>query len=404
MGTDQTLSSAPVADQVVIERRHIPALDGVRGLAIACVIVRHLALELPSLSQPGALLDRILGSVGRFGYLGVDLFFVLSGFLITGILVDAKGGTRYFRTFYARRVLRIFPLYYAACLFFIVILPHVPNMANDPGVHTLVRNQAWYWLYATNLLAAFNVPEATPLQTAHFWSLAVEEQFYLIWPFIIWICSRRALWRVTIGAIVVALLIRIALVLTVPDGWGGAYILMPARIDALGVGALLALTVREPGGLVRIARMQRIILPIAAVGILGLSAVRHGFEYHDSVVVTLGFSIVALGGGALIGCALVAPGMSATGRFFRSPILRSLGRYSYALYVVHYPMFYVVHRFNFFTRIPPVMGSTIPAWSVMSLVLIGLSFAVAWVSWHVYEAPILRLKRFVPEPVGKANS
>ena len=108
------------------------ALDGVRGLYIASVILRHLALELPRIGDHGALLDKIVGSIGRFGYLGVDLFFVLSGFLITGILIDAKGGEGYFRAFYARRTIRIFPLYYAVCVLFLLVLPRVPLMADDP--------------------------------------------------------------------------------------------------------------------------------------------------------------------------------------------------------------------------------------------------------------------------------
>ncbi|HXC25224.1 MAG TPA: acyltransferase, partial [Gemmatimonadaceae bacterium] len=259
------------------------------------------------------------------------------------------------------------------------------------------------WLYATNILATLRGSGETPLQTAHFWSLAVEEQFYLIWPFIVWRCSRSVLWRVAVGAVGLALLVRIALVVALPNGIEGAYVLMPARIDALGIGAILALLVRDPDGLAWIARVQRFLLPGAVLAILSIFAIRGSFEYRDPIVVTVGFSIVALGCGALIGRSLVAPVMSRTSRFFRSRVLRSLGRYSYALYVVHYPLFYPVNRLNLLSRIPRVLGSILPGWIVMSIVLVGSAFAVAWVSWRVYESPILRLKRFVPEPIASGS-
>jgi len=159
--------------------RPIPALDGVRGLAIVLVMFRHMSLKQMGQSPTAPLLDRVVHAVASFGWVGVDLFFVLSGFLITGILLDAKGKPGAFSRFWKRRALRIFPLYYAACAFLFFVLPHIGYFARDPATARLVHYQVWYWLYGVNVLEVLHGGLATPLNTAHFWSLSVEEQFYL---------------------------------------------------------------------------------------------------------------------------------------------------------------------------------------------------------------------------------
>src|SRR5579862_7894518 len=143
---------------------HYPALDGLRGVAILSVMVEHLA---PRLLAGG-------------GWVGVDLFFVLSGFLITGVLLDGKDDPHRGRTFYVRRALRIFPLYYAT-LALITFGPLAKALALGLSAQTL----GWYWIYGTNWQIALGMAHiGGPI--AYFWSLAVEEQFYLIWPLIIW--------------------------------------------------------------------------------------------------------------------------------------------------------------------------------------------------------------------------
>ena len=160
--------SAPLA--------HIPALDGLRAFAILLVIVRHASLE------QGAASRGFLGALGNAGWMGVDLFFVLSGFLITRILIQSKGSTYYFRNFYLRRSFRIFPLYYAVLVGLFVV---APIASHSPAVQELARHQIWYWTYTVNFLAANTNGEACGLHTVHFWSLSVEEQFYLIWPAVV---------------------------------------------------------------------------------------------------------------------------------------------------------------------------------------------------------------------------
>src|SRR5262245_4715813 len=152
---------------------------------------------------------RLNGPVSAFfgwGWVGVDLFFVLSGFLITGILFDAKEKERYFRNFYVRRALRIFPLYYAVLALTLLVVPWLtPNLA--PDFQPATSAQAWLWLYAANVLQAYEGSWCLgPLN--HFWSLAIEEHFYLAWPAVIYLASRRMAMRLCGGLFAASILAR----------------------------------------------------------------------------------------------------------------------------------------------------------------------------------------------------
>jgi len=150
----------------------MPALDGVRGLAIVLVMISHVVIGL----RPGGGFDTGVIEVARSGWMGVDLFFVLSGFLITGILLDARNGPHYFRNFYIRRTLRIFPLYYGILVAVFVITPFlVPDVRDQSWFSGVHENRIWFWTYTSNLLLAIDGTwEATPI-LGGFWSLAVEE-------------------------------------------------------------------------------------------------------------------------------------------------------------------------------------------------------------------------------------
>src|SRR5262249_32690328 len=233
-------------------RNHIPGLDGVRGLAILVVLIHNVGyFEEPTDSLAIKIIRLGIGS----GWIGVQLFFVLSGFLITGILLDTKLDAHYFRSFYVRRVLRIFPLYYLTLIVAFLALPHLMDLGDWP--EQARRYEIWHWSYLTNWFGS--VPGLS-----HFWSLAVEEQFYLIWPFVVFSLSTDRLMR-TCGALVVtALLIRIVMVVGhAPVSWN--YTFTITRWDALGCGAAIAVAMRDPFWYERVSRWLRLcVIPVGS--------------------------------------------------------------------------------------------------------------------------------------------
>src|SRR5258706_13600578 len=197
-------SAAPDSSQgaTPLDPPRPPGLDCLRGLAILMVMMVHFGGTTDH-GIPGAALwfSRLTGA----GWCGVDLFFVLSGFLITGILYDAKGAPGGLRTFYARRVLRIFPLYYGTLVVLFVILPLLAPGPN-PGLEKVAQQQGWLWLYFSNFAAVFigdHTFAGGLVQAGHFWSLAIEEQFYLVWPLVVLTLRRGTLLHI-FGAVIVS--------------------------------------------------------------------------------------------------------------------------------------------------------------------------------------------------------
>ena len=221
----------------------IPELDGIRGLAILLVLIEHYISDAPHLNlarwQAYALIPF------RLAWSGVDLFFVLSGFLIGGILIDARGATNYYATFYARRVHRIFPLYYLWFLLFLIGLPLSSNM-NAGSVRMLFNRDLPIWSYPIFFQNfAMSLRRGTgPMWLGITWSLAVEEQFYMILPWAIRKLSNRGILRLAGSAIIVAPVLRVAL-LRSGSGPLAPYTLLPCRADALGFGVLIAVVVRN---------------------------------------------------------------------------------------------------------------------------------------------------------------
>ncbi|HYK81566.1 MAG TPA: acyltransferase, partial [Gemmatimonadales bacterium] len=250
------------------------------------VLLNHaIAVPLWTATVP---FDQTVRAVAFAGWIGVDIFFVLSGFLITGILLDSRGQPRWWPNFFVRRALRVFPLYYGALLFLFVLLPRVVHWA-EPDFATLQANQPWYWGYMVNVLHALTSGEGTPLNTGHLWSLSIEEQFYLIWPLIVWACSPRGLLRMAAFAVVAGLAFRLAVVLHDPANARAAYFLTPGRLDTLMAGAALAVAVRMPGGLARVAAWAPRALA-AGGGALGCLGVwRGGLDLKDPVVEVAAF-------------------------------------------------------------------------------------------------------------------
>ncbi|HEX4020868.1 MAG TPA: acyltransferase [Acidobacteriaceae bacterium] len=374
--------------------KHLPALDGVRGLAILMVLVDHLMLFN---NRSGNRWMDSLSSVRGLGGTGVDLFFVLSGFLITGILYDTVQDAHYFRNFYMRRFLRIFPLYYGFLFVLLILTPilHVTWGGRQYVLLGYLQNTAiWF------PVAGFHPAELVDLN--HFWSLAVEEQFYLFWPMLVFLVKdRRRLMQLALILSACALALRILLCwrdsAALSAGIVHAWTL--CRMDTLMIGGFLALWMR--GGRIKIPRLWiAVCFWIPTIWMVTIAAMHPGVDVNDlPFVATFGYSMLAVAFAALISMSL-QPG-SVWNRLFRMAWLRSLGKYSYGIYVLHilighlfamwmYRIFGESLR-NFLT---PRLHSRIVAILIEFVVTACVVYAAAWLSYNLYEVHFLRLKRY----------
>lgn len=359
----------------------MPALDGLRGLAVLAVMAYHLA---PPSYTDGVHVD--LFRFLAFGWAGVDLFFVLSGFLITGLLLDAKDGPHYFTSFYMRRTLRIFPLYYGLLFTIFIALPAFHVHAYDE----VGRGQWLFWLYLVNIHDAF-----TPLQNHslyHLWSLAVEEQFYLVWPLLVWGLGRRALLRTCWCCVLIAITSRVIFTLWLKMP-AAAYTLTLCRFDSLAFGGIAALTVRwaSASGAKTIWESPK-LWTLLAVAVVLLVAFAPSVSLHDPWMMTLGLTVLAVFFTATV--TIAATGGSVVSRWLSRRPLTTLGAYSYALYLLHPLIHSAIRKASerSSTRFPALQGH-FGGWGVAAATFI-VSFLSAAISWQIYESPFLRLKRF----------
>jgi peptidoglycan/LPS O-acetylase OafA/YrhL len=387
-------SAAPV--QLIAPGTHIPALDGIRGIAILLVVLGH-----HTVMRQSTLFDRAYVNLTRLGWSGVDLFFVLSGFLITGILYDARGRAHYYRNFYVRRTLRIFPVYYAFVFFTLAISPRLwpdTDLAAMGRAAMSDTSEAWYWLYLSNVLFALKDGFGHP-NLAVTWSLAIEEQFYLVWPVVVALLGRRSLMWTCVGLMAGALALRTALVM------GGAgstvpYVLPFCRIDALAAGGFVALALREDPEAAPLVAWARRVAPAALLTFFGIWYVEDPFDnesWTEPMMQTAGYTMLALFFGSLVALTATSRQGSALSRVFGAPLLRTFGKYSYALYLVHVPVRRWVRDTYFpVAAFPTWLGSPLPGQLLFYVVATAPAFLLAWASWHLYEKQMLKLKRFFP--------
>jgi peptidoglycan/LPS O-acetylase OafA/YrhL len=386
-----------------LSKERLPVLDGIRGLAILLVMQYHFWGIVPGLFGRGGTsrLDVELGRLFGAGWCGVDLFFVLSGFLITGILYDSRGSRSYFRDFYAKRVLRIFPVYYGFLAVLLFVLPHFPSLAANLQLDELRKVQLFFWTYSTNVfgsLARFS--GQVPLVHSQFWSLAVEEQFYLVWPALVLLCDdRRRLMALCAALVAGAFVLRSALVL----GAGfevfdkaAPYNLTPCRIDTLATGGFVALLMRgDRAAVERVRKMAPYVGGAAVAVVLALYVTRDRLFPADGAVATFGFSALALLFGALVLRAVTAAPGTPLYRLLSGRVLRTFGKYSYALYVVHLAVeFQLMMHIGGQCWLRPVASSYVLTNAIFSAMCTLVSFAIAWSSWHLVEKRVLALKRY----------
>ncbi|HWY06324.1 MAG TPA: acyltransferase [Candidatus Acidoferrales bacterium] len=350
-------------------RQKIPQLDAVRGIAILIVLAHNLHgfSSLP------------LSYLTVYGWMGVDLFFVLSGFLITGILLDSKASANYFRNFYARRCLRIWPLYYSVLVLMFVIVP----LARPQDAAELFQRSAPWWSYPfflQNFLVAAPAVAVGPLGVS--WSLAVEELFYLVWPFFVRILSTDRLQLLAWTALLVSPLLRLFFLARHWIIYSNPF----CRLDGMMAGALLAILLRKPGFAPgRLLKLAWVVFLVAAP----LAITTAAYE-----ALWLAFSLAAIASASF-----VFLGLYATNTWFQALLtnrfLMFTGTISYGLYLLHKIPDDALKRLHI-KEAHPIAAF----WAA-----VGISYLLAIVSLNLLEKPFLNLKRFFEtKPNGRLES
>jgi peptidoglycan/LPS O-acetylase OafA/YrhL len=361
------------------------ALDGVRGLAVLAVMASHLT-KLDASSLPT---DQLLNWITRFGGLAVDLFFALSGFLITRILLGIRNTPGRAAHFYWRRARRILPLFIVTLLVtYGLVLPwsrvHAPVDAAR-----LAHEGAWHALFGTNWLEALHGPEVVPY-LGHLWSLSIEEQFYLVWPWVVWSVPERRLPTVCLTVLFVSPLLRGAL-LAGGIRWTFVYAATPLRLDALMVGSWLATIASTPGALSLLSQHARRLALESTLAILAvIFAIGSPPTSGRPLEQVASFSAVAILSGALVLHALTSSEQSIGGRFWRMQWLTKAGRLSYGLYLINVLLAECSERLGWTPiHARAAGGSHLLAQSAYWVVVGGLTWTLAAASWRWLEEPIL---------------
>jgi len=358
----------------------MPELDTIRGIAVLLVLFFHgfgFRYGLQGLSG----FPRLLVAATLPGWAGVNLFFVLSGFLITGILLDAKSEADYYRTFYIRRALRILPLYYAVLLLLAVLT----------RTGWINRHASWQFLglsflYLANVTVLFGVP----IQYGVLWSLAVEEHFYLLWPTVVRLLSRH---RVAIVGAIVCVVCPSLRALYYIRGYdmGTGYTWLVA--DGLATGAVLAALARGPSGTRRDMRSITLICLVVSVAMFSIGYPFGIFRASRFLGVTLRETALNLFFAGVVLLALLA-GTSRWKMVVNRPGLQFFGEISYGVYLIHMLVFDA--QDHLVGRLFPNLSAVGGHFGLMVLFFIsasGFTVAVAYLSRWYFEETFLRLKR-----------
>jgi peptidoglycan/LPS O-acetylase OafA/YrhL len=359
---------------------YIKELDGLRAIAILLVIIWHYLLGQ---TTPDMLPTKVWMLLS-WSWSGVDLFFVLSGFLIGRILIYYKTSPNYFKTFYMRRVLRIFPLYYLSLLLFFVCM--ALGMAKTFPV--LFGDSIPYISYPLYIQNWFMVSKGFgPNWLAVTWSLAVEEQFYLLFPFVIYFVNNKHLPKIFIICILLAPLLRGII------GGYGAYVLLPARMDALLVGALIAYYYQNGSIQKYLAPHARTVATstLLLFGIILVLAYRETAKYTGDM---LNHSLYAIFYGMLIITILVSKS-KIIGSGLGNPVLMFIGKVSYSIYLIHQIVLIVLTKLISNKDVPWIDDIYKPDSIKVTLISLGVTLILATLSYYAFEKPLQKIgKRY----------
>jgi peptidoglycan/LPS O-acetylase OafA/YrhL len=360
----------------------IPALDGLRGVAILLVLLRHsvAGTEINSHVWNAVLVPL------RLSWSGVDLFFVLSGFLIGGILLNARESRNYFRTFYIRRAFRILPVY---CIFLALYLGRhvVAYMFAGHFGSTSPLPVPWFsFLTFTQNLWMVAFGWFGPMAIAPTWSLAVEEQFYLTVPFLIRRMRTQTLFAVLICIIIGAPILRGILPYVLTHGDFGTYVLMPCRADALALGVLGALAFRSARFRQRVRNSSWLVYSLVGVTFIGVAFLTiRGTNQYSPPTATWGLSCLALFYASILMIAVCKTG-GILERVLSLGVLRRLGAVAYCTYLIHEILIVATRgALSAHTDL-----SRPGVWAIGGVLGVSMALAIASLSWKFLEKPLLR--------------
>lgn len=362
----------------------IPALDGLRGSAILLVLLWHSAFYVRFDHHP--LLNQLIG-IGRLSWSGVDLFFVLSGFLIGGILLDNRDSPKFFKTFYLRRAYRILPLYFVVVIFCLLTFQAGHHGWTPSGLADLFNGRIPWWSYFTftqNLwMAAIGDFSRAGLNVS--WSLAIEEQFYLTLPLIVRRLAPKSLILLAAGVVLGAPIVRALLIHHFSHGAFAAYVLTPCRADALALGVLCAIFVRRERTWNYLLTHRAWIYAVSAILGLCIAAITSmAYPLFTDALYGLEYSVLALFYTSVLLIAVTGED-KVVKAVLCNKFLMKLGVVAYGTYLLHYLFINLLQVLftSLNTRFPPVHFRGASQLGAVAAV------AVAGISWRFFEKPLV---------------
>jgi peptidoglycan/LPS O-acetylase OafA/YrhL len=372
----------------LIKPTRFPALDGLRGLSVLGVLANHLGLQTP----PESIALYPLYWFSEAGWIGVDVFFVLSGFLITGILMTNREAPNYFGAFYAHRALRILPLYYGLLFTIFVVSPLV-----NPAIGSFAGQSRSYWLFYSNawilrdlgLLSIYWIPVLSPT-----WSLAVEEQFYIAWSLAVRFLPVRRLVTIAVLIIPLGMALRCALLewstWNVPQYLSRISFFTLTHLDGLCVGVLLSIAVRynRTDIAIRFARLWWLFIAGASTIFIADHALAPKIPNSSGpIMLRVGLTVVALAAGSVVAHGLLIDGW--VRKLFDGKAISRIGVYSYCIYLFHLPI-----AATLLWLFPSAKSTFGPVGLFAAETSLTIAFAAA--SFRFFESPIRSRKNRYP--------
>lgn len=379
-----TQAPKPGSGSILNFSRRIPELDGYRGMAVAVALLYHY-LRFAIVARPPQLLGYVYTSTPLL-WAGMEMFFVLSGFLIGGILLDARESPRYYSTFYIRRFCRILPIYFLFLTLVALAYHFVYRPVGAPLDWGFAGRLPWpsYFLFTQNFVSA-KVDWLGPPILAITWSLAVEEQFYLALPLIIRNVRKEALPYIFVAGIIAAPIIRMHLIHESQYNLWATYVLLPCRMDSLLIGALCAYCVRLPGAIEWLQKHRDSVWLLFFGLIAGMPVISNAAIPFTPLWLTVGIGWMSVFFATMLLLGVIAR-QSLLSRAMRISWLQSFGTIGYSVYLFHLAIYI------FCMWLLTNHGWELASWRDLgvTLIAVGITIAVGKLSWRYFEKPIVR--------------